>query len=134
MKNKFQVKLQNNNLKKLVMSVIEIEDLQFYAYHGCYNEEKVVGDNFRVWMRLEGNFDKAARTDALEDALDYQKAVAVVKREMGISSNLLENLTNRILEGLHREFGSLEKATVKVSKLNPPVGAQLGSVSVTLSR
>jgi len=114
--------------------VIEVENMKVFAYHGCYKEEKIVGNNFRVWLRLEGDFSKAAETDNLHEAVDYQKAVGVVKYEMEITSDLLEHVAKRILDGLYEEFNNLNKATVKVSKLNPPVGEEVGSISVTLSQ
>ena len=116
------------------MGVIEIEDMQFYAYHGCYKEEKVVGNHFLVSIHLQGDFSRAAETDDLHDALDYQKAYAIAQKEMEVGADLLEHVAGRILKGLHNTFNSLEKATVKVSKLNPPVGGQVGRINVQLSQ
>lgn len=116
------------------MGIIDIEDMKFYAYHGCYKEEKVVGNYFTVWVRLEGDFSASAQSDDLNKALDYQKAVAIVKQEMEKSANLLEHLVNRILDALHATFTSLDKATVKVAKLSPPVAAEVGKISVTMSK
>ncbi|HEY3389308.1 MAG TPA: dihydroneopterin aldolase [Prolixibacteraceae bacterium] len=53
---------------------------------------------------------------------------------MQIKSHLLENVAGRILNRLYSEFRSIEKAKVKISKLNPPMGGQIEKVSVTLER
>jgi dihydroneopterin aldolase len=53
---------------------------------------------------------------------------------MDNKSNLLENIAKRILDALYSELDGITKVTVKVSKLNPPVGGKINSVSVVLSR
>lgn len=116
------------------MGIIEVEDMEFYAYHGCFKEEQIVGNKFKVDLRLEGNCDKAAQTDNLHDAINYQQAYNIVAREVAITSHLLEHVCKRILDGLYAEMNGIEKATVKVRKLNPPMGGQIASTSVTMSR
>ena len=51
-----------------------------------------------------------------------------------MKSHLLENIAGRILDALYAEMQGIKKATVKVSKMNPPMGGKIHSVSVTLSR
>ncbi len=108
--------------------------MEFFAYHGCYKEEQVVGNQFVVNLKLETNSIRATETDKLTDALNYQQAYEIVKREMSINSHLLEHTCGRILKALFSEFNSLTEATVKVSKLNPPMGGKMDRVSVTLSQ
>jgi dihydroneopterin aldolase len=62
--------------------------------------------------------------------VSYLDVYQVVKREMGIPSNLLEHVARRIGEGIRNDFPSVETVRVKVSKLNPPLGGQMESVSV----
>ena len=69
-----------------------------------------------------------------KDALNYQQAYEIVKKEMAKPSHLLEHLAGRILDALFREFELLESAWVKVSKMNPPMGGKMDCVSVTLSK
>lgn len=116
------------------MGLIEIEGMEFYAYHGHFKEEQVVGNKFIVYTSIETNCTMAGKTDKLEDALDYQKVYNLIKKEMEQSSFLLENICSRILDRLYAEFKNIERATIKVSKLNPPMGGQIERVSVTLSR
>ena len=42
------------------MGVIEIEGMKFYAYHGHFAAEQIVGNHFEVYLRLETNCDAAA--------------------------------------------------------------------------
>ncbi|HKK58853.1 MAG TPA: dihydroneopterin aldolase [Salinivirga sp.] len=116
------------------MGKIQIENMEFYAYHGCYKEEQVVGNHFLVDLTLETDCKKPMKSDNLEDALNYLKVYEFVKAEMQIKSHLLEHVAGRILETLYAEFDQIEHATVKVRKMNPPLGGKMESVSVTLDR
>lgn len=116
------------------MGKIEIEGMHFYAYHGHFEAEQIVGNPFNVDLVLETNCESAAKSDDLNDALNYQSVYEIVQKEMMQKSKLLENVARRILDALYLSFPSIEKATVKVSKLNPPMGGQIEKVSITLSR
>jgi dihydroneopterin aldolase len=116
------------------MGVIRIEDMEFYAFHGHYREEQIVGNHFMVDVTIETDTDRAGKSDELSDTLNYQAAYLVVKKEMETTSNLLEHIATRILDALYREMGGIIKATVKVSKLNPVMGGRIGRVSVELER
>lgn len=114
------------------MAIIEIEGMEFYAFHGHFEVEKVVGNRFVVSLLIEADCSKAAQTDRLEDTLDYQKAYRTVQEEMTIPSDLLENVAHRIICRLRSEFPEVGRVKVKVSKMNPPMGGQIERVSVTL--
>jgi 7,8-dihydroneopterin aldolase/epimerase/oxygenase len=114
------------------MGFIEIEGMHFYAYHGYFEVEQVVGSEFSVDVYIETDCSRAAASDKLEDALNYQAVFDVVKREMQVKSHLLEHVAKRILDALFVEFQFTEKIKVKVSKLNPPMGGQIDRASVTL--
>ncbi|NCB09336.1 MAG: dihydroneopterin aldolase [Bacteroidia bacterium] len=116
------------------MGQIEIEGIHFYAFHGHFETERIVGNEFRVDVSLETNCTPASLSDDLNDALNYQEVYNLIRDEMQIPSHLLEHVAGRILDSLFARFSILQKATVKVSKLNPPMGGQIDKVSVTLSR
>ena len=114
------------------MALIELEGMEFYAFHGYFEVEKIAGNRFLVSLKIETNCSKAGKTDRLEDTLDYQKAYLVVKEEMAVPSDLLEHVAQRIINRIKTEFQETQKVTVKVSKMNPPMGGQIEKVSVTM--
>lgn len=117
------------------MGLIEIEGMEFYAYHGHYKEEQVVGNKFVVHLSIKTNLSKAAESDCLNDVLNYQTAYDIVNNEMRGVSCLLENIAGRILSALYKSFGKqIEEARVKVSKLNPSMGGKIDRVSITMTR
>ena len=117
------------------MGLIKIEEMEFYAFHGHYKEEQIVGNRFLVDLEMESNLDRPAETDQLEDAVNYQVAYRLVKEEMKRQkSNLLEHIGRRILDAIFRELEGIDSATVRIRKMNPPMGGPIKSVSVTMTR
>ena len=117
------------------MGKIVIEDMEFYAFHGHYREEQIVGNRFLVDLELETNLEKPAMSDQLDDAVNYQLAYQLIRKEMRRKkSNLLENIARRILDALFAEMTGIEKATLRIRKMHPPMGGPIKSVGVTMSR
>ena len=116
------------------MSTIAIENMHFFAHHGCFEEETIIGTRFRVDLFIEADTGAAEKSDNLEDTLDYQSAFLIVKEQMTTPSKLLEHVGKRILDALFAEFPEAEHIRLKIYKLNPPVGGEVGSVSVELER
>ncbi len=116
------------------MSQIFLEGLEFYAYHGCFREEQVIGTWFNVDVVLWGNFEKAALTDNLEDTVNYLSVYQTLKAEMEISTKLLETVVARMLDAVLKAYPLVEKIEIKLSKMNPPLGGKLRCVSVKMSK
>ena len=109
--------------------------MEFYAFHGHYREEQIVGNKFLVSLTIEADLNKPAASDNLKDTINYFTAYRVVKEEMDKKSKLLENIAKRIIDAIYAQFDGIDKVTVKVSKMNPPMGGgRIEKVSVTLSR
>jgi dihydroneopterin aldolase len=116
------------------MGIIRIEDMEFYAFHGHFKEERIVGNRFLVDLTIETDMRIPAESDNLKDAVNYQRVYEIVKLQMEKKSHLLEHIAGRILDAIYAEMEGIKKVTVKVSKMNPPMGGKIGSVSVVLSR
>ncbi len=108
--------------------------MEFYAFHGHFREEQIVGSRFLVDLTMETDLEKPAESDNLRDAVNYQQAYKLIKVQMEQKSHLLENIASRILDALYSEMAGIRKATVKVSKMNPPVGGRVNCVSIVMER
>jgi dihydroneopterin aldolase len=116
-------------------NLVFIEDMEFFATHGHYDEEKYAGTRFSVNIYLWTDTSKAEKTDNLDDALNYQVVYAIVSDIMkNTKSNLLENVASNILDTVFTRFAQLQKAKVRISKLNPPMGGKIGKVGVEIER
>lgn len=116
------------------MDQILLENMEFFSFHGHYAEERKIGNRFRVSVSMDTDMQKPSQTDHLEDALDYRSVYETVKEEMKVPSHLLEHVTGRIVESLCLKFSSIKRVTVKVTKLNPPLGGKTEGVSVVISK
>jgi len=116
------------------MGLIQIENMEFYAFHGHYKEEQIVGNKFVLDLTIETDMDIPSKSDNLKDAVNYQKAYQIVKGEMEKKSYLLEHIAGRILDAIYSEMKGINKVIIKVSKMNPPMGGKIGSVSVVMER
>ena len=116
------------------MDKIEINDIRIYAYHGCLEEERIIGSDYRVDLTVWGDLDTSAVTDDLQDTIDYVALYAIVRKEMAVPSKLLEHVCSRIIEKIFKEINLVEQASVSVAKLNPPIGGDTASVVVNLHK
>jgi len=116
------------------MGLIQIENMEFYSFHGHFKEERIVGNKFRVDLTIETDMTLPAASDNLKDAVNYQRVYEIVKSQMEMKSHLLEHIAGRILDAVYAELKGINKITVKVYKMNPPMGGKIGSVSVIMEK
>lgn len=113
---------------------IEINGLTMRANHGVLPQERTVGNDFKIDLRLTYPAHRAVATDSLDATLNYAEVIQTVKRVMAQPSALLEHVCGRIRDELLRDFPLIEAGTVRVAKLSPPIGGvQLQSVAVELA-
>ncbi len=116
------------------MSVIRINGMSFYAHHGCFDTEQAIGTRFLVDVAMQVDTKQAELSDDLNDTVNYADVYQVVKQEMEKPSHLLEHLARRIASAIIVAFVSIQGVEVKVSKLNPPLGGKMESVSVEINQ
>lgn len=116
------------------MGIIELEGMEFYAYHGYFKSERIIGNRFEVSISIEADCEAASISDHLSDALNYEGIYNLVKEEMQHRSHLLEHVAGRILSSIHETYPEVGKVRVKVSKARPPMGGHIKAVSVTMER
>jgi len=114
------------------MAEILLEGMEFYAYHGCFKEEEIIGTKFKVDLLVKSNVKAAENSDDLKDTIDYQALYRIVKEQMEIRADLLEHVCRRILDAVIGNFPQIQYIRINVSKLNPPLGGKLKHVRVTM--
>lgn len=112
--------------------IIELEGMEFHAFHGCFEEERSEGNTFTVDFRGIADLSAAAGSDRLEDTADYGIIYDIVSREMAVPSSLIENVAGRIVKGIEAAVPEFESFSVRVSKRNPPVKGECRWSRVTL--
>ena len=116
------------------MVEIYLKNVRCYCFHGCLKEESIIGSEYLVNLWAKGTLGKASFTDKIGDAIDYVFLNKVIVEEMSIPSKLLETVAERILNRALNEDDRIQKITVSVSKICPPINGDAESVAVKLSK
>ncbi|MEL6976953.1 MAG: dihydroneopterin aldolase, partial [Bacteroidota bacterium] len=99
---------------------------------GCLKEESLIGSDYRVDLEVWADLKAPAASDKLSETVDYVHLNNIVKDEMAIRSKLLEHVAKRILDRILHEIKRVGKAEIAVSKINPPIGGDVESVTVVM--
>ena len=107
------------------MALIALEGMRFYAYHGFYEEERVIGNDYVVDVYVDTVFTKAAMDDDLYQTINYETIYLICEAAMRKNSKLLEAVANHIELGIKHQFKFIKALKVRVKKLNPPLGGRV---------
>ena len=113
------------------MGKITLDGMEFFAYHGCFKEEQLIGTKFTVDLIAESETSQAEQSDHLPDTVNYVSLYLAVKTEMEQKSHLLEHVPRRIIMSVCEQSPSIKGINITISKLNPPVGGKMKQVSYT---
>lgn len=110
---------------------IDLEAQREYAYHGCLEEEAIIGSEYRIDMSVWADLSDSALSDELVDTVDYVALRIIVSEEMAQRAKLLETVAHRITQRIFREHPTVVRSEVKVCKLNPPIDGDVHAVCVS---
>jgi 7,8-dihydroneopterin aldolase/epimerase/oxygenase len=119
------------------MTLIALEGMRFFAYHGLYEEERIIGTHFTLDIFIETDIHSADTIeehgmDKLINTINYETVYDICKIQMRQenSEKLLETVLDNIIFALKKQFSTIQEVKVKIRKLNPPMGGQIGSASI----
>ena len=112
---------------------ITLNNIKVYAYHGCLEEEALIGGNYIVDVTIHTDFSLAAETDDLSKTVDYCDVYEIVKNEMAIRSKLIEHVAQRIGTKLLSSIKNIRATDIRLTKIAPPMNGDVESVSVELT-
>lgn len=113
-------------------SYILLKEVHFYAFHGVLPQERKVGGDFIVNLRIGYPLTKALDSDEIDDTLNYAAVYDLVKHEMDIPSRLLEHVAGRIVRKLEQTFPAIRSIDLELTKKNPPMGADCDGAAIEI--
>ncbi|WP_308639920.1 dihydroneopterin aldolase [Paenibacillus silvisoli] len=117
------------------MDKMTLRGMRFFGYHGVFPEENKLGQQFYVDLSLTMDLSEAARTDDLEQTINYAEIHARVKRIVeGPPFKLIEALAGHIASAVLDAYTSVNEVTVSVTKPHPPFEIHFDGVTVEISR
>ena len=114
------------------MGKVALQGMEFYARHGYYEEERIIGNKYSVDVLLDLDFTEAALEDKLEGTVNYEKVYEIVREVMSMDAQLLEHLAGKMIKALKDHFQQVNTVRVKISKYNPPVKGLCKRAMVTM--
>jgi dihydroneopterin aldolase len=116
------------------MGIVTLEGMEFFAYHGFYEEEQKIGNRYSLDIVVSSDFEKAAVNDDLTGTINYEILYRIVKEEMAKPTKLLEHLAQRIIDQTYTYYPAIEWVEVSVSKFNPPIGGVCARSKIILRK
>lgn len=117
------------------MDRIKIQELKVFAHHGVFDFEKEKGQNFFVNVTLFLSLQRAGRTDALEETINYAAVCDDIVKEMQEKTyDLIETAAEAVCVFLLNKYPLLQQVDLEIRKPEAPLDADFSSVSVCISR
>jgi dihydroneopterin aldolase len=116
----------------IYMGTIALEGLEFFSYHGFYDEEQKIGNKYSVDIVVTADFSEAARRDRLSATVNYEDLYRITANVMQQPARLLEHIAHRIIQEIRIKYTDLLSVEVSVSKFNPPIGGVCHRAKITL--
>ena len=116
------------------MYKIHVENIRTRAYHGCLDEEGVIGGDYRtdVWIMIKDGY--SIKKDELDQTVDYGEVSEIVFSEMKKRSKLIESVCERIVNKVLSISSNIRWVEVRVCKINPPIDVDVQNVSVVIKK
>ena len=115
-----------------MLYTIRLQQMEFRAYHGCYDLEQKVGNRFQVELTITTPLGAVADEDAVEKAVNYLTVYERVSDVMKIKCRTIEAVAQNIIRAVRELYPEIVEMECMVAKLAPPLGGKVGRVSVTL--
>ena len=117
---------------KVESSYIFLRNVRFHAFHGVMPQERQVGGDFLLSLRVDYPLAKAMESDDVADTLNYATLFDIAKREMDIPSQLLEHVAGRIVNAVMTAFPTVTSIDLELTKVNPPMGGDSEGAGIFL--
>lgn len=117
------------------MDRILIKELEIFAHHGVYDDEKEKGQRFIINAEIYLSTLTASQSDNIDDTLDYGRVCEYMKNYMIVNQiNLLETLTNDLSRKLLLNFPLIDHLRLEICKPEAPIPMKFDIVSITVER
>lgn len=111
------------------MLTIHLHKLLFHSFHGVYEEEQLLGNEFEVNADIE--LDTNEQLTKLRQTVNYVTVYEVIKKRMQQSTPLLETVAQELAQLIHKIDDRIKSVSITIKKLSPPIENFQGEVGVS---
>ncbi len=115
------------------MLYIFLKDVRLKAFHGVYEEERVLGGDFVVNLEVQ-YLPELRIIIELEDTLNYEALFQMVQQRMAQPTALLEQIVMELTAQIMEKYPQIRFCRLHIEKCNPPIEGLRGSVCVAFER
>lgn len=112
---------------------LHLEKLRFFAYHGLYELEKRIGNEFELDVLLAFKQEKPL-VQHINDTINYAIVFDIIKEEMQQPRELLETFISELALRLKNNFPQICKTNITIYKRTVPIEGITGRVGVALEQ
>ena len=112
---------------------IELRNLEFYSFHGLYEEEKRIGGEFvvDVWAKFPAEDHSL---NSINETVNYAALFTIIKDEMNQPRELLETIAQSIAEKIYAKYGVIKEVEIRIEKKKAPIAGLNGSVAASYKK
>jgi dihydroneopterin aldolase len=114
------------------MMNITISDLDIFAFHGVYEQERRSGQAFQI--QCEIGFEPPVDILSLDQTIDYTHVINMIREIMSTPEDLLETVAFKITERIRTEHPFIRHVDILIEKCSPPIPSFSGRVGVRLRK
>lgn len=112
---------------------IQLNDVQFYAYHGLYKEEQKLGNQFIVNLQIDF-IPQVDKIKSIEETIDYVQVYDLVKARMQQATPLLETVVGDIADAILDLYPMANKVYIHIAKAKVYINTLEGNMAVSLTK
>lgn len=114
------------------MITVSLKGAEFFAYHGYYPEEQLLGTKFIVDIDVSFQSAGDAGSDDLSNTVNYEHLYNICCHEMKTPRKLIETVGNDIIEKVKAKYDFAEEIILVVKKKYPPFKGIIDHSAITL--
>ncbi|MEI7472587.1 MAG: dihydroneopterin aldolase [Chitinophagaceae bacterium] len=111
------------------MLSIHLHHLRFFSYHGLFEEEKILGNEFEV--NVDVCFHTSEKITALNQTINYASVYEIVQQRMRVPTPLLETLAQEMTDTIRTLDDRIVSIRLQINKLYPPLKQLEGQLGVS---
>ena len=111
---------------------IHLVDILLHGYHGLFEEEKLVGNTFKINVTVVYEPSHFPITQ-LADTIDYGAVFSILQYQMQEATPLLETVAANFALAVFEQFSTAQEISIHIQKMVPPISGMVGSVAVGLT-
>jgi len=114
---------------------IYIKDLEIFAYHGVFDNEKLNGQFFLISVKFYLSLQKAGISDNLDDTFNYAELIQELENKFTEKKyNLLEACAEELAKHFLCKYSKCQKIKISIRKKNVPITQKVKELGISITR